>query len=313
MALTHAAADLAPLDADPAPARGGLGLQWRMNLIIGALMALIVVVLAWQQVQSTRAGVREEIVASNHVATQLLQRVGWVLARSGPAGMEGFLEQLGRVRANELSLISASGETLYRSPPSTYKQGRNAPAWFTALVAPPLQRQEVLLDGAHLVIEADASRAILDGWDDLVRLTGLAAALVAGMLLIVFAVVSHTLRPLRSIVQGLGRLQQGDYAARLPALPGREAALIGAAVNRLGSTLEAQIQQRVQAIETERRLAESREWAQRVEQRLEAERRQIAGELHDELGQSVTAIRSLARSLTARIPRATPAAARPRS
>ena len=44
----------------------------------------------------------------------------------------------------------------------------------------------------------------------------------------------------------------------------------------------------------ETRLEERRELAQLVEQRLEEERRLIAHELHDEFGQSVTAIRSLA-------------------
>jgi two-component system, NarL family, sensor histidine kinase UhpB len=62
------------------------------------------------------------------------------------------------------------------------------------------------------------------------------------------------------------------------------------------------LQQRIVAHETQRRLKESREWAQRLEHRLENERREIAGELHDELGQSVTAIRSLARSLSGRLP-----------
>jgi two-component system sensor histidine kinase UhpB len=48
------------------------------------------------------------------------------------------------------------------------------------------------------------------------------------------------------------------------------------------------------ATEAETRLAEGRELAHLVEQRIEEERRLIAHELHDEFGQSVTAIRSLA-------------------
>jgi len=74
----------------------------------------------------------------------------------------------------------------------------------------------------------------------------------------------------------------------------------------LAATIEDQVQQRVRTLETERRLAESREWAHRIEQRLETERREIASELHDELGQSVTAIRTLARSLAARLPETDP-------
>jgi two-component system sensor histidine kinase UhpB len=96
-------------------------------------------------------------------------------------------------------------------------------------------------------------------------------------------------------------MQAGDYGVRLPSLPGREAGLIGASVNRLGEAIETNLQQRIVAHETERHLAESREWAQRVEEHLEGERRGIAAELHDELGQSVTAIRALAKSLDGRL------------
>ena len=54
------------------------------------------------------------------------------------------------------------------------------------------------------------------------------------------------------------------------------------------------------AREAEARLEERREMSQLVEQRLEEERRLIAHELHDEFGQSVTAIRSLAHAIAAR-------------
>lgn len=279
------------------------GLQWRLQAIVTVLVALVLGVLAWQHVQATRGAVREEILASNHVATQLLRRVGWVVSRSGGEAMQGFLDQLGRVRANDLTLLGADGRVLYRSPASPYKQGRDAPAWYSELVSPPPQRQEVLLDGgARLLIEADASRAVLDGWDSLGRLVLVAGSLGLALLALSFAAIRHTLKPLRMIEQGLERLRAGDFSTRLPALPGRESRLIGEAVNRLGATLESQIAERVLALDTQRRLAESRDWAQRIEERLEAERRLIAGELHDELGQSVTAIRSLARSLGARLP-----------
>jgi two-component system sensor histidine kinase UhpB len=49
--------------------------------------------------------------------------------------------------------------------------------------------------------------------------------------------------------------------------------------------------------EAETRLEEGRELARLVEQRVEEERRLIAHELHDEFGQSVTAIRSLAMAI----------------
>lgn len=291
-----------PADASRAAPRAGLGLRLKLNAIVGLLMGVFVATLLWLQIDATRASVREEIIASNRVATQLLERVSWIVTRGGPAAMLGFLEQLGRVRANDLTLTDEAGRVLYRSPPPVYKQGRSAPDWFSRLVVPPLQRQVIQIGGGRLTIEADPSRAILDGWEDLLKLAGMAAAALVLINVVVFWAMGRMLKPFARIVEALGHLQAGDYAHRLPALPGREASLIGDSVNRLGEAIDANLHQRMQAFETERRLAESREWAHKVEQRLEAERREIAGELHDELGQSVTAIRSLAKSLTLRLP-----------
>ena len=292
------------LTSPTSPQARGASLHLRLNLIVASLMGLFIAALVWQQIDNTRASVREEIVASNRVATQLLERVSWIVTRGGPQAMLGFLDQLGRVRANDITLSDDTGRVLYRSPPPVYKKGHNAPAWYSALVLPPLQRQVITIAGGTLTIEADPSRAILDGWDDLQQLALAALAALALIHLAVFWAVGHTLKPFGQIVHALARLQRGDYSHRLAPLPGREAGLIGDSVNRLGEAIETNVQQRIAAHDTERRLAESREWAHRVEQRLEAERREIASELHDELGQSVTAIRSLARSLATRLPEA---------
>ena len=47
----------------------------------------------------------------------------------GTAAVQDLLEQLGHVRANEITLRDAAGELLYRSPPPVYKAGREAPTW----------------------------------------------------------------------------------------------------------------------------------------------------------------------------------------
>ncbi len=280
---------------------GGPGLRFRIQLALVLLMSLFVVALALQQVDGTRRSVNEEIVAGNRVAGQLLERVSWIYRSAGPGALLGFLGQLGRVRANEITLVDDNGHELYRSPPSPYKQGRVAPGWFAELVTPPAQRKVIHLPGGVLTVEADASRAILDGWDDLLRLGGLAVVALVLLNGLLFWFVGRTLRPFTTIVRGLARLEGGDYAARLPALRGREAASIGLAVNRMAAAVEDQLQARLQAYEAERSLAESRELARQIELHTERERREMARELHDELGQSVTAIRSLAQSLAHRM------------
>jgi two-component system, NarL family, sensor histidine kinase UhpB len=55
------------------------------------------------------------------------------------------------------------------------------------------------------------------------------------------------------------------------------------------------------ALRAERELSDSRELARWIDHHLEQERRLIARELHDELGQSVTAMRSMALSIAQRL------------
>ncbi len=271
-------------------------LRTRLNLVVAGLSAAFVIVLIAAEIQSNRASVREETEAANRVAAHLLGRLAAIYSNvGGPDLVLQFLRQLGRVRANEVTLLSPTGEELYRSPRATYKAGREAPDWFTHLMAPQITRVTFpLRGGVRLVIDAQPSRAVLDAWDDITRL----AALGVGMLVIVntlaFWSVAQALKPFPVIADGLARIQQGELAYRLPPLGGHEANTIGTAFNRMAQAVEDKVLAERQARDAEARLEERREMASLTDQRVEEERRLIAHELHDEFGQSVTAIRSLA-------------------
>lgn len=278
-----------------------MSLRLKVNLIMAAAIASLVAGMIALHIEGMRRSVREEVAAANVVASQLLNRIGWLYATEGLPTLVRFLNQLGRVRANEITLTDIStGEVLYRSPPATYKAGREAPDWFERLLLPTATRQVISLPRAQLTIEPNPSRAILDGWDDLVRLTAIGAAALLVINLLVFWAMGRAVRPFRQIVGGLQRLQAGDFDVALPPLPGREAHAIGAAFNRMTAVLKDNLAARQRAFEAERQLSDSRQLARLVEGHIEAERREIARALHDELGQSVTAIRSLATSVAQR-------------
>ena len=274
----------------------GMTLRTRLNLVVAALSAAFLIVLIATEVESARSSVREEIEAANRVASQLLGRLAAVYSEvGGPDLVLHFLQQLGRVRANEVSLQTPSGEVLYRSPAATYKAGREAPAWFAHLLAPqPAKYAFPLRGGVLLVVQAQPSRAVLDAWDDIVFLSGIATAMFIVVNGLAFWSVKRTLEPFPVIADGLEKLQQGDLAFRLPRLAGNEANAIGAAFNRMAQAVQDKVLAERKAHDAEARLEERREMASLADQRVEEERRLIAHELHDEFGQSVTAIRSLA-------------------
>ena len=271
-------------------------LRTRLNLVVTGLTAVFMGVLIASEIRDMRSSIREEIEAANQVASQLLGRLAVIYSRTGgPDVVQEFLQQLGRVRANDIVLRSPAGEMLYRSPPPTYKAGREAPAWFAHLLAPQQPRHTFLLPGGFvLVVQAQTSRSVLDAWDDLTRLLMLALGMLVVVNGMAFWLVDRSLAPFPVIANGLERIQRGDLAFRLPPLPGAEAHSIGAAFNRMAQAVEDNVQAERRAREAQSRLEERREMAKLVEQRVDEERRLIAHELHDEFGQSVTAIRSLA-------------------
>lgn len=271
-------------------------LRTRLNLVVTGLTATFVIVLISVEMLTARTSVREEVEAANRAASPLVGRLAAIYSRQGgPELLLQFLQQLGRVYANDLVLKSPAGEVLYRSPPPTYKAGREAPAWFAHLLVPaPARHTFPLPGGLQLVVEAHSSRAVLDAWDELTRLLTVAMIMLIVVNGLAFWLVGRALAPFPIIADGLDRIQRGDLAFRLPLLPGFEAHAIGGAFNRMAQAVEEKVQAERKALEAETQLEDRREMAHLVEQRVEEERRLIARELHDEFSQSVTAIRSLA-------------------
>jgi two-component system sensor histidine kinase UhpB len=197
-------------------------------------------------------------------------------------------------------LYDPAGGLVYSSPPSTYKSGRDAPRWFARLVSPPVQRQEIRIGDGRLVIQANSSRAVLDGWDTLARLLWIGAIALAAINAAVFWLTGRVLQPLQTVIKGLERMQRGDYEARLPTLTSKEGRLMSLAFNRTAQAVADSAAAQKLASEARQRLQENRELTQMIQAHIEEERRSIARELHDELGQSITAIKSIGLSILQR-------------
>jgi two-component system sensor histidine kinase UhpB len=263
-------------------------LRTHVNLIVGCLSAVFIVTLMFVELNRTRRAVHEEISAANIVATRLLSVVAQSYGASAEQEVQMFLRQLGRIRANEITLVGPNDQVLYRSPAATYKAGRKAPDWFERWLLPKTPPHVVIIQGgSQLMIEANASRAILDGWDDGVRLLWVGGLAFIGLNVLVFWLVGRAVAPLPVIASGLKRIEEGDLSYRLPILQGEEASAIGGAFNRMAVSVQGRRK-------AEARLQERRELDELIEQRLNEERQLIARELHDEFAQSVTAIRTLA-------------------
>jgi two-component system sensor histidine kinase UhpB len=242
-----------------------MSLRLRLNLLLGALNLGFLIALTALLLNNQKDSIAEEIVAAHRVTVQMLQSAAQSSLVMGPAPviMADMLERLGRVRANEIRLYTnvantdhandGKGSLRYTSPSSPYKAGRNAPDWFAQRMSPPMSVTVIDLPGARIEVLPDASRAVLDAWDNLT-----AVALLGT----VFFVVLHG-----SLLLFLRRLLQPTEDDQL----------------KLVATTQA--------------LAENREVTNLIQTRVEEERKRLSRELHDELGQSVTAIRLIATSI----------------
>ena len=276
-----------------------MSLRLQVNLIITALMVCFSASLIGLQINNTRRAVHDEVLGANLVAVQLLSRMNWGESSNdagvsvGIEGVTTYLRRLGRIRANEVVLYGADGTLLYRSPPSTYKVNRAAPQWYADMVSSPLEPKVIDLPNGRITLQPDPSRATLDGWDDLRPLLWM---VLAGFVLVnalVSALIGRATRPLRLVVRGLRQMARGAYDTRLPELSGREGRRISQAFNAMAESVQGGALARRQAREATLALAENRELTQLIQARIEQERGAIARELHDELGQQVTAIKSV--------------------
>ena len=270
-----------------------MGLRLQINLIITALLGVFASLVIGLEIDSTRRGVHEEVMGANVVATQLLSRADWVYGYGGMEGLASYLNRVGRVRANDISLYDDQNKLLYQSPAPTYKVGREAPQWYTRLVASPLAPKVIALPKGRIVLQADASRATLDGWDDLRPMLWIVFGGFVLANLLVYAVVGRALKPVRLLIGGLDQVARGAYDARLPVLAGHEGRQIRAAFNGMAQSVQDSVLARAQAQEATQALAVNRELTQLIQTRIEQERSAIARELHDEMGQQVTAIKSV--------------------
>ena len=277
-----------------------MSLRLQINLIIGVLLATFASLLIAFQLQDTRRSVDDEMEGANMVATQLLSRLQAANKQLSQSDLKDFLVQVGRIRANEIELLDDSGAQIYHSPPPVYKAGRDAPDWYSRIVSPAVKTREIPLDRGRLLVRADPSRAVLDGWDDFAPLL---VTIFIGMLVgmwMVYWLVGRALRPIQQVVHGLHDIGNGEYDTRLPGMRGQEAQMMGQAFNAMAQSLQDGMAAREKAQEATRALAQNRELTQEIQARIEEVRGQIARELHDELGQQVTAIKSVGMAIAHR-------------
>jgi two-component system sensor histidine kinase UhpB len=164
-----------------------------------------------------------------------------------------------------------------------------APAWFQALIAPAIERHVIPIT-AHgqpigsVVIVSEPKDEIAEVWENTVALALVALAVTAAMMLALYVLFGRALAPLTGLARGLTDLEHRDYAVRLPVPETSEFVALATRFNALAQTLE---NARAENVRLNQRLITAQD----------DERRNIALELHDEVGPSLFGLKAIATSI----------------
>ncbi|WP_454616205.1 histidine kinase [Bradyrhizobium cenepequi] len=168
-----------------------------------------------------------------------------------------------------------------RAPPQMFA------AFYRSLFDPGREAaRSVVYRGATVgeaVVWVDPAVLTAEAWHEAGRLMMVLAIALPLLCALVYAALARALRPTRLIQSGLERIAGGDLTARLPPFDLAELSTIRNVFNHLAESLGTA-------------LAERSELTRRLIALQDEERRHLARELHDEFGQSLTAIRALAAS-----------------
>lgn len=235
------------------------------SLLLLALACLVLTI-------SLRQDVAEEIEASTRLVEIMLSVSE---ARQGETGALKRLIEGDRLRHVALFIERSGREQQPSSEPSGLFQSLLARL---SLSGPDTAHERrVRVGDDTLLIRTDPRGEIREKLRDAARVLGTLLLFSLGTMLVAWYAAHRALKPVRAFEDGLERLARGEKKATLPSFELKEFRRIASAIDRLATSL-----------------ADSRAAERRLTQRLmalqEAERRELARELHDEFGQSLTAI-----------------------
>jgi two-component system, NarL family, sensor histidine kinase UhpB len=270
-------------------------LKLRLMLLITALIVLFCAAAGAYIVKRAQDDIRGEVFSATELIERFLEarlalaRNSWRTNADSVPDLE--LAQLRDVRHVEVYFYNAVG-VLLASSANDRAQTPVAPSWFIWLVQRsftpiPDVRQFVDFDGyaaGVLVIHPNPDFEIDEIWNVTRGLLGLLVVFSILVNVLVWWAVGRALRPLVHIRTALSELSAGRLNASLPEMDLPELASLSKEFNFMARTLE-------------QSTAENHRLTRRILEVQEEERERLARELHDEIGQCVTAIHADAFSI----------------
>ncbi len=273
-----------------------MSLKLRLNLMITALLAILMMVGTGMLIHNARNQVLAEVDSTAALATHLLdaETIYFAGVTHGEAFHRPFrLQGLEHLRHLRIEFRDASGR-LQDSNQNSPAAGEDdaPPEWFVhamtvAIPKPVAVTRPLIVNGRHmgeLAVIPDPSYEITEIWRDTVDLLVLVSVFFVLVNCMVYWAVGRALSPVERILAALSDLENGSLDARLPTFELPELERISRKFNVMAQTLQSSI-------------GRNHKLSQQLLKLQEDERKSLARDLHDELGQYLTAIRTDATTL----------------
>jgi two-component system sensor histidine kinase UhpB len=276
---------------------------WRRRSVRGQLLITILLIDLIAAIAAcgviivqTRNSVQVEVASSMKLADLLVQE-SIQMQQDLPAEriLPNLPLQLRFLRHVRIAVHDLAGNvvTLNEAADSGRADDRTAPAWFMALMAVPAESHTfpVEVKGRRIgavIVTGEPKDEIAEAWDHTAALGLIALTLNAAGIGLLYLLFGRVLEPVARLAAGLAHLERRSYEVRLPPPEASEFAAITARFNALAEALNG-LQ------------AENRTLNRRLITVQDDERRNIALELHDEVGPSLFGLRAMASSASASV------------
>jgi two-component system sensor histidine kinase UhpB len=267
-----------------------MDLRRRLVGMLGLLLACLLAMTAVIQLVSLRSDIEAEVQASERLVDVLRAAAGSD-AGAGPA-----LERLlAHARLRHLSIRTAQQQQQQQQQQQPASRPPPAPLRWLGLV--PAERREQAIHIGHqvLVVAPNPGSEIEERLTDTVQIWSILLFFSCTTLLLTWWCADRALAPVRALEASLHRLARAEPDPALPAFALREFGRVARAIEHLAAAL-------ADARAAQHALARQLITVQ------EDERRALARELHDDMGQTLTALSVTATHLARNAARLAPAA-----
>jgi len=269
-----------------------LSLRSRINLLLALVLTLGLAINIARLVLEAGPRVQAEDQSVVRLAREFVETIvaGLDEAPDPEVRLNQIVRDLNRLRHVS---ITRQGDTIDRSGSTdgvdSAGDDRSPPAWFVALVHPEKTTMNLPISikgkSGSLLITSHPNDEMAEIWDGIVTQLQIGSGIAIVLFLITSMVVSRALAPIGTLSEAMTRIESGAYDTRVKPDGPPEFVAICEKLNHLAAALGT-------AMDDKRRLAE------RVVSLQDAERKEIAGELHDEFGPYLFALRAHASALT---------------